>query len=70
VGAQVGTWSYFIQYAQDYTSLPEKTAGFLLTELLWICGWAVRLKSTDAHFSTCKIDGAFAVTNVILVGLR
>src|ERR1700688_3702866 len=24
VGAQVGTWSYFIQYVQDYTHRPEK----------------------------------------------
>ena len=27
VGAQVGTWSYFIQYIQDYTGQPEKMAG-------------------------------------------
>jgi FHS family L-fucose permease-like MFS transporter len=31
VGAQVGTWSYFIQYIQDYTGLPEKVAGYFLT---------------------------------------
>jgi FHS family L-fucose permease-like MFS transporter len=30
VGAQVGTWSFFIQYAQDYTSRPEKIAGSFL----------------------------------------
>ena len=34
VGAQVGTWSYFIQYAQDYTHVSEKTAGYLLTATL------------------------------------
>lgn len=34
VGAQVGTWSYFIQYVQDYTHLPEKMAGYLLTGTL------------------------------------
>jgi FHS family L-fucose permease-like MFS transporter len=34
VGAQVGTWSYFIQYIQDYLYLPEKTAGYLLTGTL------------------------------------
>ncbi len=34
VGAQVGTWSYFIQYIQDYTRLPEKPAGYLLTGTL------------------------------------
>ena len=31
VGAQVGTWSYFIQYSQDYAHVPERTAGLLLT---------------------------------------
>jgi FHS family L-fucose permease-like MFS transporter len=30
-GAQVGTWSYFIQYTQDYTGQDEKTAGYFLT---------------------------------------
>jgi FHS family L-fucose permease-like MFS transporter len=34
VGAQVGTWSYFIQYAQDYAHSTEKRAGFLLTATL------------------------------------
>ncbi len=31
VGAQVGTWSYFITYVQDYVTLPEKLAGHLLS---------------------------------------
>jgi MFS transporter, FHS family, L-fucose permease len=34
VGAQVGTWSYFIQYAQEYAHVPERTAGYLLTGTL------------------------------------
>jgi fucose permease len=34
VGAQTGTWSYFITYVQDYTTQPEKTAGYLLTGTL------------------------------------
>lgn len=34
VGAQVGTWSYFIQYVQDYTGEPEKVAGYFLTGTL------------------------------------
>jgi FHS family L-fucose permease-like MFS transporter len=34
VGAQVGTWSYFMQYVQDYTKMPEKTAGNLLAGTL------------------------------------
>lgn len=31
IGAQVGTWSYFIQYAQEYGHTTEKQAGLLLT---------------------------------------
>ena len=34
VGAQVGTWSFFIQYIQDYTRQPEKVAGYFLTGTL------------------------------------
>jgi FHS family L-fucose permease-like MFS transporter len=34
VGAQVGTWSYFIQYVQEYTHQPEKVAGYFLTGTL------------------------------------
>ncbi len=34
VGAQVGTWSYYIQYIQDYTHRPEKIAGYFLTGTL------------------------------------
>jgi MFS transporter, FHS family, L-fucose permease len=34
IGAQVGTWSYFIQYVQEYTHQTEKHAGFLLTGTL------------------------------------
>jgi len=34
VGAQVGTWSYFIQYVQDNTGSDEKTAGLFLTGTL------------------------------------
>lgn len=34
VGAQVGTWSYFIQYVQDYVHESEKHAGYFLTGTL------------------------------------
>jgi FHS family L-fucose permease-like MFS transporter len=30
VGAQVGTWSYFILYVQEYAHLPVKVAGYFL----------------------------------------
>jgi MFS transporter, FHS family, L-fucose permease len=70
VGAQVGTWSYFIQYVQDYTHLPEKTAGYFLTGTL--AGFGVGrfgssywMKRIRAHV----LMGIFAVANVALVTL-
>jgi len=38
VGAQVGTWSYFIQYVQEFTGQNEKIAGYLLTGTLVMFG--------------------------------
>ena len=38
IGAQIGTWSYFIQYVQDYTHQPEKVAGYFLTGTLAVFG--------------------------------
>jgi len=34
VGAQVGTWSYFITYVQEYAHQSEKIAGYFLTGTL------------------------------------
>lgn len=34
VGAQVGTWSYFIFYVQEYTGMDEKQAGYMLSGTL------------------------------------
>jgi MFS transporter, FHS family, L-fucose permease len=68
VGAQVSTWSYFIQYVQDYTHLPEKTAGYLLTGSLFGFGigrffssWAMK----RVHPGTFM--GVFALINMLLV---
>jgi FHS family L-fucose permease-like MFS transporter len=68
VGAQVGTWSYFIQYVQDYTSLPEKTAGYFLTGTL--AGFGVG-RFGSSHWmkvvSASRLMGLFAVANIALV---
>jgi FHS family L-fucose permease-like MFS transporter len=70
VGAQVGTWSYFIQYVQEYTHQPEKRAGLLLTGTL--VGFAVGrfsaaylLKSFDA----AKLMTIYAVINSLLLAV-
>jgi FHS family L-fucose permease-like MFS transporter len=68
VGAQVGTWSYFIQYAQDYTHVSEKTAGYLLTATL--AAFAVgRFASSYwmRRIRPSKMLGTFAVTNILLL---
>jgi len=68
VGAQVGTWSYFIQYAQDYTHVSEKTAGYLLTTTL--AAFAVgRFASSHLmkRISPNKMLGFFALANILLL---
>jgi FHS family L-fucose permease-like MFS transporter len=69
VGAQVGTWSFFIQYIQDYTHQPEKTAGYFLTGTLVAFG-AGRFIATYLmkFFQPSRLMGLFGVINVALVG--
>jgi FHS family L-fucose permease-like MFS transporter len=68
VGAQVGTWSYLIQYVQDNMHLPEKPAANYLIVSLVAFG-AGRFAST-ALMRVVRPDrlmGAYAVINVLLV---
>jgi len=70
VGAQVGTWSYFIQYVQDYTHQPEKIAGYFLTGTL--VAFALG-RFTAAYWmkfvSPNKLMGAFSAANILLVAV-
>ena len=70
VGAQVGTWSYFIQYVQDYTHLPEKTAGYFLTGTL--AGFGVG-RFGSSHWMkvvpASTLMGLFALANIVLVAV-
>jgi len=70
VGAQVGTWSYFISYAQEYTRVPEKTAGYLLTGTLAMFGVG---RFTSAYLmrflSPSKLMGIYGVFNVALLSI-
>jgi FHS family L-fucose permease-like MFS transporter len=68
VGAQVGTWSYFIPYVQDYTGQPEKVAGYFLTGTLVAFGagrfsaaWFMR------YIKPNRLMGLYSIINVILV---
>jgi len=68
VGAQVGTWSYYIQYVQDYTHRPEKVAGYFLTGTLVAFGVG-RFTATYLmkFFSPSKLMGVYGITNCALV---
>jgi FHS family L-fucose permease-like MFS transporter len=70
VGAQVGTWSYFIQYVQESTHQPEKIAGYFLTGTLAAFGVG-RFASAYLMRTIApnKLMGAYSVVNVVLVSL-
>ena len=68
VGAQVGTWSFFIQYMQDYTGEPEKVAGSYLVGSLVAFGVG-RFFATFMmkYIKPQKLMGVFSIINVVLV---
>lgn len=70
VGAQVGTWSYFIQYVQDYTFQPEKVAGYFLTGTL-VAFALGRFSATYImrFISPSKLMGIYSIINVGLVAI-
>jgi FHS family L-fucose permease-like MFS transporter len=68
VGAQVGTWSYFIQYVQVYAHQTQKLAGFFLTGTLvafamgrFSSAWIMR------RVPPARLMGTYAVSNIALV---
>ena len=70
VGAQVGTWSYFITYVQEYAQQPEKIAGYFLTGTLAAFGvgrfasaWLMR------YINPGKLMGAYCLANTVLVAI-
>src|SRR6266403_1338518 len=70
VGAQVGTWSYFITYVQEYAHQSEKVAGYFLTGTLAAFGvgrfasaWLMRF------IPPSKLMGAYSIINIILVAI-
>ncbi len=70
VGAQVGTWSYFIQYLQDYTHLRQKSERYFLTGPL--AGFGVGRFSSSYLMKLVHPDtlmGLFAIINVLLVSI-
>ena len=69
VGAQVGTWSYFIPYVQDYTGQPEKVAGYFLTGTLVAFGLGRFSATWLMHYiQPSRLMGLYSMINIILVG--
>ena len=70
VGAQVGTWSFLIQYIQDYTHQPEKIAGYLLTGSLVAFGVG-RFVATYLmkFFRPNRLMGVYGIVNIALVAI-
>jgi len=67
VGAQVGTWSYLITYAQTYAKLAERSAGYWLTGALvafmvgrFISTWILR------YIPAARLLCAFALINAAI----
>jgi MFS transporter, FHS family, L-fucose permease len=70
VGAQVGTWSYFIPYAQEYVHVSERLAGLLLTGTLVAFGVG-RFSSAYVMrwLSASRLMAVYALVNVALLGI-
>ncbi len=68
IGAQVGTWSYFIQYVQDFTHQTEKRAGLLLTGTL-IAFFVGRFSATFLmkRIPAAKLMTLYAIANTLLL---
>jgi FHS family L-fucose permease-like MFS transporter len=67
VGAQVGTWSYFISYVESATGSGEKVGGYMLTGTLaafavgrFSSAWLMR------HFHARTMLGVYSAINVVL----
>jgi FHS family L-fucose permease-like MFS transporter len=67
VGAQVGTWSYFISYVESATGVGDKAAGYMLTGTLaafavgrFSSAWLMR------HFHARLMLVVYAVINIAL----
>ena len=68
VGSQVGAWSYFMQYADDYVTFAEKAAGYLLTGTLvmFAIGRLTGALLMHCGFSPSILLATFALINVLL----
>jgi MFS transporter, FHS family, L-fucose permease len=68
VGAQVGTWSYFIPYVQEYANQREKAAGYFLIGTLAAFGVGRFASAYLMRFiQPGKLMGAYGLANIALL---
>jgi FHS family L-fucose permease-like MFS transporter len=68
VGAQVGTWSFLIQYIKDFMQKPEKEAGLYLTaSLLVFCFGRIVSVILMKRIQPSKLMGVFSIINIVLL---
>lgn len=68
IGAQVGTWSYFIPYILDYTGANEKQAGYLLSGTLVAFGIGRFVATAVMKFlEPSRLMGIYSLINIFLV---
>ncbi len=68
VGAQVGTWSFQIQYMLDYTHQPEKVAGYFLSGALALFALGRFVATALMKYVRPNVlMGVLAVTNIALL---
>jgi FHS family L-fucose permease-like MFS transporter len=67
VGAQVGTWSYFIPYVESATGVGEKVAGYMLTATLGAFAVGRFSSAWLMKFLPARVLlGTYAAVNVVL----
>lgn len=70
VGAQVGTWSYFISYVQEYVHQSEKVAGYFLTGTLAAFGVGRFVSAYLMRFiAPSRLMRGYALANMFLVAI-
>ncbi len=70
VGAQVGTWSFLIQYVLDYTHQPEKVAGYFLSGTLLLFAFGRFAATAVMGFVRPNVlMGVLAAANIVLLAV-
>jgi FHS family L-fucose permease-like MFS transporter len=71
VGAQVGTWSYFMQYVQDYVEVGEQISSYLLTGTfaLFAIGRLTAALFMHYGYSPSMLLATCSFINVLLIGI-